>query len=113
LELANSSSNTTVTATRPNTTVSLTVGGVARSSLLVLSRVRRRAGDILDFVVTLPATVGIALDFRNGSTTGTALLPGAKFPDQKYTTDGEVLSGRFKFVYSGSAWKYVESQIPA
>lgn len=112
-ELANSSGNLTVTCSRANERVKLTVSGAARTSYIVVSRVRRRKGDIVEFIVALPETAGVVLDFRNGSVDGDALLSTEKFPDQQFTTDGEITTARFRFCYDGGAWIYIDSQIPA
>jgi hypothetical protein len=112
-ELANSSGNLTITPTRANQFIDLAISGAARTSYIILSRVRRRAGDMLNLIIDLPATAAIVLDFRNGAVDGTALLPEEKFPSQQFTTDGEIRSLAIRFVYTGSAWKYVSSQSPA
>ena len=112
-ELANSSGNLTVTCSRPNERVKLTISGAARTSYIIVSRVRRRKGDIVEFIVTLPTTADIVLDFRNGALDGDPLLSAEKFPDQQFTTDGEITTARFRFCYDGGAWIYIDSQIPA
>ncbi len=113
-ELASSTTTTlTITPARANHAVDLTVSGSARTTIVVLSRARQRAGNIIEFKITLPATADIILEFRNGSTTGDLLLPEEKYPDQLFTTDGVFLSAKLRFVYTGSAWRYSDSQIPA
>lgn len=112
-ELALSAGDLHVASSRPNQWIDLTVSGSPRISTIVLMRARRRAGDMMVFAVTLPATAGIVLEFRNGSDTGDMLLPEAKFPDQQFTTDGEQTTAEFRFVYTGGFWKYQSSSIPA
>lgn len=111
-ELENTSGNLTITAVRANTTIDLTIGGVARTSLIILSRVRRRAGDIISFRMVLPATPDIVLEFRNGADDGATLLP-ATYPDQQFTTDGVILSANLRFIYTGSEWRYLDGKRPA
>lgn len=112
-DLANSSGDLVITPTRPNQSYVLTVSGVARTSNIVLSRVRRRAGDIVELLFVLPATADIVLALRNGAVGGDLLLPEEKYTDQLLTTDGLMLSAKMRFVYTGSAWRYLDSQIPA
>ena len=49
-----------------------------------------------------------------GAEDGELLLPATEiFPGQVFVTDGLTISARFRFVYTGSAWRYIDSQIPA
>ena len=113
VSIESDSGNVVISPDRPIQGVSLYVGGVARRLPIVLSEWRQRRGNILRIHVTLPAIAGIVLDFRNGTATGTKLLPAARYTDQEFTTDGEQVSGFFRFGYTGSAWTHMDSSIPA
>jgi hypothetical protein len=110
---ANASGDLSIATDRANHTVDLAITGAARTSIVALETTNRRKGDIAEVLLSLPATPGIALDFRNSSSVGTQLLPAEKFPGQLYTTDGETLSGVVRFVFTGTAWKYQRSSFPA
>lgn len=109
----NNAGNTTVTPTQANYALGLTVGGVARTSLLILDITGRAAGDRIRLDITLPATAAIVLEVRNATAGGTQLLPTELFAANQFTTDGVVLSATWDFVYTGAAWKYEMSSIPA
>ncbi len=111
--VANNAGNTTITPDKSDYTVGLTVGGAARTSVIILDTTGRTAGDKIAVIATLPATVGINLQFRNATAGGALLLPAATFASQQYDTDGVDLSATFVFVYTGSAWIYDMSKIPA
>lgn len=109
----NNSGNTTVTPTEPNYSLGLTVGGSARTSILILDTAGRTAGDRIRLDITLPATANIVLEVRNATSGGTLLLPAEIFPSQQFTTDGAVLSAVWDFVFTGTAWRYELSNQPA
>ena len=62
-----------------------------------------------------PATTGIIVQPRNNTVVGTLLLPADIFtsPSQGYTTNGFDLSAAMEFEFTGSAWRFVTSNIPA
>jgi len=109
----NNSGNTTITPTVAVYALGLTVGGAARTSILILATARRAAGDRLRVDLTLPAPAATPLEVRHATSGGTLLLPAEIFPSQQFTTDGVVLSAAWDFVYTGSAWRYELSNIPA
>lgn len=110
---ANNAGNTTITPDKTNYGVGLTVGGAARTSIIILDTVGRSAGDTIKLIVTLPATLAIILQVRNATVGGTQLLPSEIFAANQFTTNGVDLSATWEFVYTGSAWKYALSNIPA
>lgn len=109
----NNSGNTTLTPTQSNQSYLLTVGGVARSSIIILATAGRSAGDRILLDLALPATSAIVLDVRNATSGGTRLLPVEVFPTQDLTTDGSLRSTRLEFTYTGSAWIYDMANLPA
>lgn len=109
----NNSGDTTITPTEPNQTTRLTFGGSARSSIIILDVAGRTAGDKIFLDLVLPATANIVIDVRNATSGGTRLLPTESFPSQDLTTDGNLLSAHWEFTYTGSAWAYDMSNIPA
>ncbi len=111
----NSSGDTTITPDKPLYDVGLTISGVARTSNLILATAGRAAGDRIRLAITLPATTGIILTPRNATAGGTLLLPSDIFttPSQGYTTNGFDISALWEFEYTGTAWRYVTSNIPA
>lgn len=109
----NNSGNTTITPDVPLYALGLTIGGVARTSILILDTAGRGAGDRIRLDITLPATGSIVLEVRNATSGGTLLLPTELFPSQQFTTDGVVLSATWDFVFTGTAWRYELSSIPA
>lgn len=110
---ANNAGNTTVTPTEANYALGLTVGGAARTSILILDITGRAAGDRIRLDLTLPATAAILLEARNATAGGTLLLPAEKFPSQQFETDGVTLSATWDFVFTGAAWRYELSNQPA
>jgi len=109
----NNSGNTIITPTAPNYGFGLTIGGSARTSIIVLDTAGRIAGDAITIGIALPATTAIVLEVRNATSGGTLLLPAEIFASQQYTTDGIDRSATWEFVFTGTAWKYVLSNIPA
>lgn len=110
---SNNSGNTTITPDAPVYALGLSVGGTARTSIIILATAGRGAGDRIRIDITLPATANILLEARNATSGGTSLLPSGLFPSQQFTTDGVVLSAVWDFVFTGSAWRYEMSNIPA
>lgn len=111
--VANNAGNTTVTADADNYSLGITVGGAARTSIIILATTGAAAGDTITLPITLPATAAIVLEVRNATAGGTLLLPAEIFTAQQYTTNGFDLSATWQFVYTGTAWKFVTSNIPA
>lgn len=111
--VVNDAGNTTLTPGRGPQIVALTVTGTARTSKIILEAGGAAAGDQLIVQATLPTTPAIALDFRNATAEGTALLPAERFPDQLYTTDGVTTTATLAFVFDGAAWSYLQSTSPA
>lgn len=109
----NDAGDTTITPASENQTVLLTVGGVARTSNIILDVAGRTIGDRLAIPVILPATADIVLAIRNATAGGTLLLPAEVYPTQDLTTDGNILSWFLEFVFDGAAWIYMNSKIPA
>lgn len=110
----NNSGNTTTTPDKPIYTEAISVGGSARTSVLILVAGGATVkGDKIRLDLTLAATAGIILEVRNATSGGTLLLPAEIFPSQQFTTDGTVLSAVWDFVFTGAAWKYEMSNIPA
>lgn len=109
----NASGNTTLTPTQPVQTTKLTFSGSAGNRIIILATAGRTAGDKLFLDVVLPATSGIVVSVRNATSGGTLLLPVESFPSQDFTTDGNVLSAHWEFTYTGTAWNYDSSNLPA
>lgn len=104
---------TTVSPTQPTYTYQLTYVGAAGARNLILNTSGRTAGDKVFLDLIFPATSGIVISVRNATAGGTLLLPVESFPAQTFTTDGNILSAHWEFTYSGSAWVYDMSNIPA
>jgi len=101
----NNAGNATITPTAHNYFLALTVGGVARTSVEILSvATPPAAGDRIYVGITLPATPAIILEFRNAVVGGTLIYT--------FTTDGATLSVLFQFVFDGAAWQPAGYQIP-
>ncbi len=95
--VANNAGNTTITPTGRNNFVALTVGGVARTSVIIAAiPATATAGDLIDIDCVFPATAAIILEFRNATAGGTLL--------EQFTTDGVTLAGTVQLVYTGAAW---------
>lgn len=109
----NNTGNTTVTPTQSNQTSRITFTGAARSSIIILDVAGRSAGDKIFMDLILPATANIVISVRNATSGGTLLLPVESFPTQDLTTDGNLLSAHWEFTYTGSAWIYDMSNLPA
>ncbi len=109
----NNAGNTTLTPTQSNQTYLLTVGGSARSSIIILATAGRTAGDRIMLDLALPAAAAIVLDVRNATAGGARLLPVEVFPTQDITTDGSLRSTRLEFTYTGAAWIYDMANLPA
>ncbi len=111
----NNSGDTTITPTVSSYDIAITVGGAARTSNLILATAGRSTGDRVRLLMTFPVTTGIILVPRNATAGGTLLLPADIFtsPAQSYTTNGFDLSAVWEFEYTGSAWRFVTSNIPA
>lgn len=96
---ANNAGNTTVTPTAHNYFAVITVGGAARTSVIILSTAGSpapAAGDMIGFDFIFPATAAIVIEMRNATAGGTLL--------ESFTTDGVTLAGSVSFVYDGAAW---------
>jgi len=109
----NNSGNTTITPTVAIQTFALSIGGSARTSIIILATAGRLAGDKIFMDLALPATTDIILEFRNATSAGTLLLPAATFASQQYATNGFDRSLHVEFTFTGSAWRYDVSTIPA
>ena len=109
----NNSGNTTVTPTQPNYTEKLTFTGAASSRIIILVTGGRSAGDKIFLDLVFPATAGLVISVRNATSGGTLLLPVESFPTQDFTTDGNILSAHWEFTYTGTAWIYDMSNLPA
>lgn len=101
----NVAGNATITPTAHNYFLKLTVGGVARTSVEILSIATPPiAGDRIAVGCTFPATAAIIIEFRNAVVGGTLIY--------SFVTDGATLSGLFEFVYNGAAWEAAGYQVP-
>lgn len=109
----NNAGNTTITPSQSNQTTRLTFGGSARSSIIILDVAGRSAGDKIFLDLILPATANIVISVRNATAGGTLLLPVESFPTQDLTTDGSLLSAHWEFTFTGTAWIYDMSNLPA
>ena len=109
----NNTGNTTITPTEPNQTYKLTFTGAARSSIIILDVAGRTAGDKIFLDLVFPATANIIISVRNATSGGTLLLPVETYPTQDLTTDGSLLSAHWEFTYTGSAWIFDSSNVPA
>lgn len=96
----NNAGPTTIITTADIYFFEMTVGGAARTSIIILNTVGPPApqpGSRITVGCTLPATPAIVLEFHNNAAGGTLLYT--------FTTDGVTLSALFEFVYSGTAWR--------
>lgn len=109
----NNAGNSTITPTKPVQTTVLTFTGAARSSIVILDVAGRSAGDKIFLNLILPATANIVISVRNATSGGTLLLPVEMFPTQDITTDGNLRSTYLEFTYTGTAWIYDMSNLPA
>jgi hypothetical protein len=106
------SGEVSIEPSRPNHDFKIVVVGFGRTVPIVIGGDPER-GDLVMCEVEYPASVAFGLVFYHGSTDGTLLLPAAKYPDRIFIADGVYTSARFRFVFTGSEWKYVDSQAPA
>lgn len=113
--VTNNAGDTTITPDVSLYDIAVTIGGAARTSNFALATAGRATGDRCRLLFTLPATAGIELVPRNNTAGGALLLPADIFttPAQGYTTNGFDLSAAMEFEYTGSAWRFVTSNIPA
>lgn len=109
----NNSGNTTFTPTASIQSYLATVGGTARTSIFIMATAGRTAGDKIFLDIIFPATAAIVIEVRDATAGGTLLLPAEVFPSQNFTTDGVTLSAHWEFTYTGAAWIYDSSSIPA
>lgn len=99
----NTTGDTTVTATAHNYFATWIIGGAARTTNLVAALPTAAAnGDILQVLITLPATTTIVLNIRNATAGGTLL--------DTFTTDGVILSWLLTLEYHAGAWVLWASQ---
>lgn len=113
LTRVNTTGDITLESSASNMIIDLTVGGVARTSIVVLETAGRAAGDRMIVRMTLPAVEAIIFEFRNSTSSGTLLLPEERFTDQQFYTDGFTTSATFEFVFNGTAWVFVGANTPA
>ncbi len=109
----NNAGNTTITPTASIQKYVLTLTGAARTSIIILDTAGRSAGDKIFLNLILPATANIVIAVRNATSGGTLLLPVESFPTQTLTTDGNLLSAHWEFTYTGAAWEFDTSNLPA
>jgi hypothetical protein len=110
----NNAGNTTITPTKATETRLITFTGAASARILILDVTGRTAGDKLFLDLIFPATSGLVISARNATAGGTLLLPVESFGGgQTFTTDGNVLSAHWEFTYTGTAWIYDMSNLPA
>lgn len=109
----NTTGDISLTSRAANQVIDLTVGGDARTSLMILETAGRAAGDRMIVVMVLPTTADIVFEPRNGTSSGTLLLPSEVFPDQQFTTDGLTTSALLEFTFDGTAWQYASWKSPA
>lgn len=110
----NNSGDTTITPTKPIYTVALSFTGAARTSKIILVAAGATvAGDKIRLDLTFPATANIVIEARNATGAGTLLLPASIFASQQYPTNAFDLSASWDFVFTGTAWQYETSKIPA
>lgn len=100
--LINNTGNTTlvIPARKRRHHAEIAVGGVAAGGarLVVLPTAFRVAGDCVEVGIDLPATPGIVLEFRNGTSLGDKVAP-------DIVSTGTVERARLHFIYTGTAWK--------
>lgn len=95
--VANSTGNSTLTITPPNTTAIVTVTGAAGTRVLALPTAAMTAGTHLRMRVNLPATEGIAVEVRNAAAGGTLLY--------SLTSETEAVAYALELYFDGTAWK--------
>ncbi len=113
--VTNNAGDTIITPNKSLYDIGITITGAARTSNFAILTAGRTAGDRVRLLFALPATSGIVLIPRNNATNGALLLPADIYtsPSQGYTTNGFDLSAAMEFEYTGSAWRFVTSNIPA
>lgn len=111
--ISNSTGDSTITPSTSNALSEVTFTGAARTSKLILDITGRSNGDRVLVALVLPATSGIVIEFRNGTSGGTILLPASSFPSQQFATDGVVLTAVFEFYIKSGVWTYLRASIPA
>jgi len=96
-KFTNNSGNTTVSPTSGNEISIATIGGAARTSVIIADVSGRSNGDTLRFRLIQPAVAGIVEEIRNGTAGGTLIY--------SYTTDGSGTdNGSFNLYFDTGAW---------
>jgi hypothetical protein len=121
LEVSVSGSNTITTGDYRTYTQKITFTGAAGARNINLNHfaipfttVLHTAGDKIRLDCVFPATAGLVITIWQTSAQLVKLLPVETFgAGQNFTTDGNVLSGTFDFVFDGTEWQYEMSNIPA
>jgi hypothetical protein len=104
----------TITPTASNYVNKLTFSGAAGTYDVALNPTSAHAGDKVRLDCVFPATAGLIITVWGQNTLITKLLPVESFgAGQNFTTDGNVLSACWDFVFDGAAWQYEMSNLPA
>lgn len=102
----NNSGNTTITPADGvgDHAHTITVGGSARTSIIILATANRVEGDKIEVVLALPTTAAIILELRNATAGGTLL--------ETVATDGSGADAAARFRFNGTAWEHVQTTYP-
>lgn len=114
--------NTTITTGDYRThTTKLTFSGAAgayslnlNAQIIAFNPALHTAGDKMRLDCVFPATAGLVVTIWQTNAQLVKLLPVEVFgAGQNFTTDGNVLSACWDFVFDGTAWQYEMSNLPA
>lgn len=102
---ANSSGNTLVSPQSQLHLELLTVTGIARTSIVIVSIIGLISGARPKIHFVLPATSGIVLEVRSGAVDGDVIFT--------HTTNGTDRTANYEMYFDGSNLQLLESKIPA
>lgn len=97
VEDTNTTGNLVLTATAPNHIEKVTIGGAARTSVLILDTVAPPPGAVMKLRIEMPATAAIIIEVRDTDAAGTVLWT-------LNSSDGQ-MNVYVEAYWDGSAWK--------
>lgn len=121
LEANTSGNNTITTGDYRLYTQKVTFTGAAgprsinfNPNILPFNPTLHTAGDKIRLDCVFPATAGLVITVYQTNAQLVKLLPVESFgAGQNFTTDGNILSACWDFVFDGAAWQYEMSNLPA
>lgn len=106
--LENLDGNSIVAPSSLNHTEDIAIGGIARTSRIILSTVGITHGALLRLFISLPAVADIELLFVNGTVTGSEVA-------DRIETDGNAMKGLLTFCFDepSATWNPILYTLPS